>query len=761
MPLEGGLEVPLTMGIIKAVILDLFGAGSETSANTLQWAMSELMRNPRVMHKAQAELRDKLQGKPTVTEDDLADLKYLKLIIKETLRTHPVVPMLLPRECQESCKVMGYDIPKGTTVLVNVWAISRHPIYWDDPETFKPERFDAATVDFKGTDFEFTPFGAGRRICPGIAFAQATMELALAALLYHFDWELPGGCRRAGCGHHCMETISWVFADINSSPSLHKQPLHLQSLSLISCHGHGHGTSRALPLHLLGSHAPSLLHKLNKSGDNGMRLPPSPWRLPVIGNLHQVMRSPLVHRTMADLARRLDAPLMYLKLGEVHVVVASSANAAREVLKTHDLDFAARPRSATTRRLRSDGEGVVFVPYCSTWRRLRRICVAELLGASRVRSFRRVREEEAARLVAGVIAGCCPLSPAPGEAVVVVNVTERIAAAVADSTVRVMIGDGFERREEFLHELGETVKIAAGFSLDDLFPSWRLAGVVGGMTRRAEANHRKTYELMDCAFRQHQQRKESIAASPADSVTKEEEEDILDVLLRMQKEGGLDGILTIGNIKATILDLLGAGTETSANTLQWAMAELMRNPGVMQNAQAEIRSNLAGKPSVTEDDMAELKYTKLIIKETLQLHPVSPLLVPRECRQTCNVMGYGVPEGTTTFVNVWMINRDPEYWEDAEAFKPERFQDCDVDFKGNDFEFIPFGAGRRICPGIAFAQANMELVLASLLYHFDWELPEGVSPGELDMTEEMGLSVRRKKDLYLLPTVRVPLQATE
>lgn len=155
------------------------------------------MRNPRVMRKAQAEVRDSLHGKPTVTEDDMADLKYLKLIIRETMRLHPPVPLLLPRECHESCKVVGYDIPKGTTVLVNVWAISRDPRYWDDAETFWPERFEstaaAAAVDFKGTDFEFTPFGAGRRVCPGIAFAQAGMELALAALLYHFDWELPAG----------------------------------------------------------------------------------------------------------------------------------------------------------------------------------------------------------------------------------------------------------------------------------------------------------------------------------------------------------------------------------------------------------------------------------------------------------------------------------------------------------------------------------------------------------------------------------------
>lgn len=149
--------------------------------------------NPRTMLKAQAELRDALQGKQIVSEYDLVKLKYLKLIIKETLRLHPVVPLLLPRECQETCKVMDYDIPICTIVLVNVWVISRDPKYWDDAKTFRLERFEDGHVDFKGMNFEYLPFGAGRRMCPGVAFAEAIMELALASLLYHFDWEFPDG----------------------------------------------------------------------------------------------------------------------------------------------------------------------------------------------------------------------------------------------------------------------------------------------------------------------------------------------------------------------------------------------------------------------------------------------------------------------------------------------------------------------------------------------------------------------------------------
>ncbi|CAN6363246.1 unnamed protein product [Urochloa humidicola] len=503
--------------------------------------------------------------------------------------------------------------------------------------------------------------------------------------------------------------------------------------------------SLLLPLLLLYKNKKQPSH--GTSSANNKNLPPGPSRLPIIGSLHHLIGTgTLAHRAISDLARRHAAPLMYLELGEVRVVVASTPDAAREIMKTNDIAFASRPWIPSVRPIMSTGAvGLVFARYGVLWRQLRKVSVMELLSARRVQSFRGIREDETSRLVAAIAA-----SSPHGETV---NIGKLAATATIDSTVRSMIGSRFERREEFLQTIKEATMLISGFTLHDLFPSSRVASFFSRAAGKMLAVHHRAFELMDCAISQHREHQLTV---PAGGGAAKEGEDILEVLLKISKEGGLDVPLTIENIKCLLLDLFSGGSETSAATLQWAMSELMRNPRAMQKAQAHVRGKLQGKPTVTEDDLPDLTYLRLVVKETLRLHPVLPLLIPRECMEECEIMGYHVPKGTMVLVNVWAIGRDPKYWEEPDVFKPERFEDGKIDFKGTDFEFIPFGAGRRMCPGITFAQANIELALAVLLYHFDWELPGGVRPSDLDMTEEMGMTVRRKNDLYLRPVVRVP-----
>ncbi|WMV07191.1 hypothetical protein MTR67_000576 [Solanum verrucosum] len=169
-------------------------------------------------------------------------------------------------------------------------------------------------------------------------------------------------------------------------------------------------------------------------------------------------------------------------------------------------------------------------------------------------------------------------------------------------------------------------------------------------------------------------------------------------------------------------DMFSAGTETSSATIDWAMVEMMKNPSVLFKAQAEVRNAFRGKEIFDENDVEELNYLKWVIKETFRLHPPFPLLLPRECREETNIYDYTIPLKTKVMINVWAIGRDPKYWIDAESFKPERFENNSMDFVGNNFEYLPFGSGRRMCPGISFGLANIYFPLAQLLYHFDWKL---------------------------------------
>ncbi|KAF7104742.1 hypothetical protein CFC21_105615 [Triticum aestivum] len=484
-------------------------------------------------------------------------------------------------------------------------------------------------------------------------------------------------------------------------------------------------------------------------GEDKLRLPPGPWTLPVIGSIHHIAGA-LPHQAMRDLARRHGWPVMLLRLGEVPTLVVSSREGAREVMKTHDAAFATRPLSSTVRVLTNGGRDIIFAPYGEHWRQMRKIAVTELLTARRVLSFRAIREEEVGAMLRAVASAA-----GDGDAI---DMRARLSVLVADTTVRAVMGDRCKDRDVFVRELDRSIGLAGGFNPADLWPSSRLAVWASGAVRRAEECRDIVFGILDGIIAEHQQRMGTVDG---------DDEDLIDVLLRVQNDGSLQLPLDMDSIKAVIFDIFGAGSETSATTLEWIMAELVKNPKVMKRATTEVRRAFEAGGKVVEQKLGELvPYLHLVIRETFRLHAPVPLLLPRECREepACRVLGYDVPRGTQVLVNVWALGRDERYWPDApEEFRPERFEvegggsAAGVDFRGADFELLPFGAGRRMCPGMAFGLANVELALASLLLHFDWEAPGVANPAEFDMTEAFGITNRRKAGLLLRPILRVPV----
>jgi len=193
--------------------------------------------------------------------------------------------------------------------------------------------------------------------------------------------------------------------------------------------------------------------------------------------------------------------------------------------------------------------------------------------------------------------------------------------------------------------------------------------------------------------------------------------------------------------------MLAAAMDTSATAIEWVLSELMKHPRVMKKIQKEL---------VEESDLDGLEYMEMVVKESLRLHPVAPLLLPHEAMEDCMINGFHIPKKSRVIINAWAIGRDPSVWSDAENFFPERFVGSDIDVRGRDFQLIPFGSGRRVCPGMQLGLTVVRLVVAQLVHCFDWELPNNMQPTELDMTEEFGIVTPRANHLLAIPTYRLP-----
>ncbi|RZC79467.1 hypothetical protein C5167_003748 [Papaver somniferum] len=474
-------------------------------------------------------------------------------------------------------------------------------------------------------------------------------------------------------------------------------------------------------------------------GGDKHKLPPSPPKLPIIGNFHQLGTLP--HRTLRDLSNKY-GPLMILNLGTAKTLVVSSPEMAKEITKTHDLVFANRPATKGAKKLLYNCTDVGFAPYGEYWREVRKVCVSELLSAKRVQSFEVVRIEEIGFLMKKIKV----LSLKPGT---VVNLTELLLNLANNLISRVAFGKSYDETDgtsRLGHLTRDVLTLMGAFSVGDYFPAFGWVDGLTGLTGRMDKTHTELDAFFDQVIEDHLNNK--LGSSNHDHET------IIDTLLRVQKDKTTNITLVRDNIKAIVLDLFVAGTDTVSVVVEWAMVELVKNPEMMKKAQEEVRRVVGDKSRVDEDDIHHMDYVKCVVKEILRLHPPVPLLVPRESSEETIINGFHIPAKTRVFVNSWAIQRDPNSWKDPEEFIPERFVDNPVNYSGQHFEYLPFGAGRRGCPGMQFGLIASELLLANLLFWFDWKLPlNGSGKPNLDMDESFGLTVYKKNPTYIIPSL--------
>uniref|UniRef100_A0ACD5UG47 Uncharacterized protein n=1 Tax=Avena sativa TaxID=4498 RepID=A0ACD5UG47_AVESA len=370
---------------------------------------------------------------------------------------------------------------------------------------------------------------------------------------------------------------------------------------------------------------------------------------------------------------------------------------------------------------------------------MRKICIVELLSSKQVRRMEGIKAKEVGNLLRSITGDAVPSGAA-------VNLSAKLAAFSSDIVTRAVFGGKFTQKEEFLRELDTVNELVGGFCLVDLFPSSRLVRWLSNAERHMKRSYGNIQRIIADIV---EGRKAARAAG--DRACGTDDEDLLDVLLRLQEEDSLAFPLTAEIIGVVIFDIFGAATETTTTTLEWVMFELLRNPKVLAKAQSDVRTVLGcDRAVITRDGLSKLSYMRMVIKEVFRLHPPAPLLVPRETREDCEIMGYDLPKGTNIFVNVFAISRDSKYWDNPENFKPERFENKNIEYYGTNFEFTPFGAGRRQCLGMLFGTSTVEIALANLLYHFDWVLPDGSSAESMDTSEKFGVTVSKKYDLELI-----------
>ncbi|KAH6784392.1 hypothetical protein C2S52_009351 [Perilla frutescens var. hirtella] len=476
----------------------------------------------------------------------------------------------------------------------------------------------------------------------------------------------------------------------------------------------------------------SLLQQLPKKRN----LPPGPIALPIIGHLHLLGKN--LHHEFHRLARK-HGPIIFLHLGTVPAVVVSSAAGAELVLKTHDLVFSGRPHHQASKHLGYDRRNILFAPYGAYWRNMRKLCTLKLLNSQKVNEFRPIRKAELGEMVGSLRRAV--------EKREIVDVSAAVAGVIGDMICLMVFGRKFVDRDldekGFKSVIDETMNLAALPNLGDFFPLMAALDLQG-LNRRMKELSVIFDGFLERIIDDHLQKKQET----------KQNQDFVDTMLAVMESGEAEFEFDRRHVKAVLLDMLIGGMDTSASTVEWAISELIRHPKVMKKLQKELEQVVGMDQMVDESHLHKLNYLDLVVKETLRLHPPGPLLihVPSE---DCKLNQFHVPKGSWIFVNVWSIGRDPNMWQDPQEFVPERFVGGDVDFLGQHFQYIPFGSGRRSCPGMQLGLILVRLVLAQLVHCFDWELPHAMLPADLDMAEHFGVVTTRDKHLMAIPTYRL------
>ncbi|XP_059456103.1 cytochrome P450 76T24-like [Corylus avellana] len=490
-----------------------------------------------------------------------------------------------------------------------------------------------------------------------------------------------------------------------------------------------------LPFVLVSVHLLASGLRARKSGSP--RLPPGPKPFPIIGNILELIGNQ-PHIAVSKLSKTY-GPLMTLKFGSITTIIISSPDLAKEVLQKHDQVFSGRTIPDAVRALDHHKFSMGWLPPTSSrWRNLRKVSATQIFATQKLNSTQAIRKKKVQQLVDHVKEICNS-----GQAVDIGRTTFTTSLNAISNTIfsTDMAEYCSTTSQEFLEDIFGTKEEAGKPNVADYFPALRFVDPQGAR-RRMTIYFRNCLRTLDGIINERLQLRASSKGSKASS-------DILDSLLDINQEDNSE--LSSDDVRHLFLAFFIGGVDTISATVEWAMAELLRSPEKMAKARKELEEVLGKDKLVQESDISKLPYLRAIVKEIFRLHPATPFLVPHKALADVEMCGFTVPKNAQILVNVWAMGRDSSIWPNPNLFEPERFLEQDIDFKGGDFELIPFGAGRRICPGLSFANRMVHMILASLVHNFNWKLADEMKAEDMDMREMFGLSLHKAEPLQAIP----------
>ncbi|KAI3506931.1 hypothetical protein L1887_21584 [Cichorium endivia] len=470
--------------------------------------------------------------------------------------------------------------------------------------------------------------------------------------------------------------------------------------------------------------------------------PEPPGSLPFIGHLHNLRGEAPIARILAKLADDY-GPAYSLRLGSHRALIVSSCQMIKDCFTTNDRNFATRPNMAVSRYMGYDSAVFALAPYGPYWREIRKLVTLELFTTHRLEKLRNVRDSEVKYLINELSKN--------GNGASVVDMTKWFEHITFNIIVRMLAGKRFSDgdNDEDL-KVKEAIKkglyLSGVFVVSDLIPNLEWMDI-GGHVKAMKGAAKELDSVLGKWLDEHVEKRKEYDG--------DKEADFMDVMLStLSKDAEMYGHGRETIIKATTLILILTGSESTAETLTWALSLLLNSPDILKAAQKEIDIHVGREKWVEESDINKLPYLQAIVKETLRMYPPGPLAGPREAIEDCYIGGYHVSKGTRLIVNVWKLHRDPQIWSDPDEFRPERFlqEHSNVGYQGQNFEYIPFSSGRRMCPASTFALQIIHLTLARVLQGFDLSTPMGKL---VDMTEGLGIALPKVKPLHVILTPRL------